>query len=295
MDFIEAKNAAAREIALALGVPPMLFGIPGDNTYTEDPHDPGGPTNFGIILSEFAAWKGERLDAANTERLKGDLKRIDAQTVRDIYFANYWQAAGCAELPPALALMHFDAAVNHGVGTAIRFLQQAVGAGVDGEIGPETRAAVQRVPVAEALATYAELRRRRYRSLKHFWRFGRGWLRRVDVTLTRAREWTDACLNTQPQQQGETNMTDTSNETTTKWWGHSLTIWGTIVSALAVVVPAVGPAVGVDISGDLVQNAGDDVVSAVQGVAALVGTLMTIYGRIRATQPITRRTLNLKI
>ncbi len=33
MDFIEAKHVAAREIALALGVPPMLLGIPGDNTY----------------------------------------------------------------------------------------------------------------------------------------------------------------------------------------------------------------------------------------------------------------------
>ena len=33
MDFVEAKNSAAREIALALGVPPMLLGIPGDNTY----------------------------------------------------------------------------------------------------------------------------------------------------------------------------------------------------------------------------------------------------------------------
>ncbi|MCB1431090.1 MAG: phage portal protein [Alphaproteobacteria bacterium] len=34
MDFIEAKNAAAREIALAFGVPPMLLGIPGDNTFS---------------------------------------------------------------------------------------------------------------------------------------------------------------------------------------------------------------------------------------------------------------------
>ncbi|MBK1625360.1 phage portal protein [Afifella marina] len=34
MDFLEAKNAAAREIALAFGVPPMLLGIPGDNTYS---------------------------------------------------------------------------------------------------------------------------------------------------------------------------------------------------------------------------------------------------------------------
>ncbi|MBI1339523.1 phage portal protein [bacterium] len=33
MDFIEARNAAAREIALAFGTPPMLLGIPGDATY----------------------------------------------------------------------------------------------------------------------------------------------------------------------------------------------------------------------------------------------------------------------
>ena len=33
MDFLDAKQAAAREIALAFGVPPMLLGIPGDNTY----------------------------------------------------------------------------------------------------------------------------------------------------------------------------------------------------------------------------------------------------------------------
>jgi len=34
MDFMEAKHSAAREIALAFGVPPMLLAIPGDNTYS---------------------------------------------------------------------------------------------------------------------------------------------------------------------------------------------------------------------------------------------------------------------
>ena len=34
MDFIQARREAAREIALAFGVPPMLLGIPGDNTYS---------------------------------------------------------------------------------------------------------------------------------------------------------------------------------------------------------------------------------------------------------------------
>lgn len=34
MDFQATKQAAARDIALAFGVPPMLLGIPGDNTYS---------------------------------------------------------------------------------------------------------------------------------------------------------------------------------------------------------------------------------------------------------------------
>lgn len=33
MDFIQLRREAAREIALAFGVPPMLLGLPGDNTY----------------------------------------------------------------------------------------------------------------------------------------------------------------------------------------------------------------------------------------------------------------------
>ena len=33
MDFVALKAAAARDIALAFGVPPMLLGLPGDSTY----------------------------------------------------------------------------------------------------------------------------------------------------------------------------------------------------------------------------------------------------------------------
>ena len=33
MDFAELKAAAARDIAIAFGVPPMLLGLPGDATY----------------------------------------------------------------------------------------------------------------------------------------------------------------------------------------------------------------------------------------------------------------------
>jgi HK97 family phage portal protein len=43
MDFLEAKHAAAREIALAFGVPPMLLAIPGD-TPTRTTRKPTAPS-----------------------------------------------------------------------------------------------------------------------------------------------------------------------------------------------------------------------------------------------------------
>jgi uncharacterized protein (TIGR02594 family) len=265
--------------------------------YTEDPYDPGGPTNLGITLAEYAAFKGVRLEPGNLAEVKAELKRIPPETVREIYRRRYWESAGCGELPPALALMHFDAAVNQGAGTAIRFLQEAVGVAADGEIGPETRAAVARTAVDGALVRYAEIRRRRYRALSTFWRFGRGWLKRVDRTLARGQTILGQTTPSPTQSiEGDRDMTSTSPETASaKWWGESMTIWGTIITGLATVLPAFGPLVGIDITGDLVQQAGDDVVSVVQAIAGLAGTAMTIFGRIRATRPLALRSVSLKI
>src|SRR5690606_24310041 len=62
MDFIEAKHAAARDIALAFGVPPMLLGIPGDNTYAN--YQEANRAFYrltvlpliGRVAGEFSAW-----------------------------------------------------------------------------------------------------------------------------------------------------------------------------------------------------------------------------------------------
>lgn len=80
-----------------------------------------------------------------------------------------------------------------------------------------------------------------------------------------------------------------------KWWGNSVTIWGALISGLSVVLPVLGPALGLDITTDIVRQLGDEVAIAFQAVAAVVGTLLTIYGRVRASQPIQRRIVNLKL
>jgi hypothetical protein len=69
-----------------------------------------------------------------------------------------------------------------------------------------------------------------------------------------------------------------------KWWGQSMTIWGALLTALSTVVPVIGPAIGLDLTPDLVREAGEQLVSVVQAIGGLVGTLMTIYGRARANQ-----------
>lgn len=231
------------------------------------------------------------------------------ETVRAIYRTRYWEPARCPTLPPALALFHFDAAVNHGVGTAIRALQEALPVAVDGEIGPITERASRTSDVRQVIARYAAIRERRYRALKHFWRFGRGWLNRVAATKAAAlqrlaaddeRSTPPAPVapepSTQPARQGDTTMTSQTGTTAApKWWGRSLTVWGAFVTAAAAIVPALGPLVGVDVSSETVRQIGTDIGGIVQALAGTIGTLMTLYGRARATMPLVRRDVSVKL
>lgn len=72
----------------------------------------------------------------------------------------------------------------------------------------------------------------------------------------------------------------------TKWWGQSITVWGTIITTVATVIPVVGPLIGLNIPPEMVQVFGTQAIGAAQAIGGLVGTAMTIYGRARATQPL---------
>ncbi len=89
-------------------------------------------------------------------------------------------------------------------------------------------------------------------------------------------------------------MTDSSRPTS-KWWGESMTIWGALITGLSTVLPALGPIVGIDITGDLVREAGEQIVQTVQAFGGLAGTILTIYGRFRASQPLEQRSMMIKL
>jgi lysozyme family protein len=282
--------------------------------YSDDPFDPGGPTNKGITLADYAAFKNVTLNAASYERLKTELRRIPSGDVERIYLDRYWRSARCPDLPPPLAHFHFDCAVNQGVGGAARMLQAALGVTVDGAIGPLTLAAARTRPISRTLERYAEIRRKRYRSLRHFWRFGRGWLARVDKAFAQASGLTSPIAATAPtnleKRQTEVftgaaketeTMPDPSNPsmpapaTDAKWWGNSLTIWGTFITGLSTVAPTILSVFGFDIPSSLIEQLGADVVTVAQAMGGLIGTVMTIVGRTRAATPLARRPMSIRV
>jgi lysozyme family protein len=289
----------------ATGAPDGLFDralahvLEMEGGYSDDPFDPGGPTNFGITLADLARDKGVAITPESTQALKAELRAIPRAAVRRIYLQHYWRPSRAPRLPAAIAFMHFDAAVNHGVTSAARMLQRAIGVNIDGEIGPETLGAATRLPAREALTAYAELRRARYRALPHFWRFGRGWLSRVDQTLAAATALVSQPVTPIASNPKETRTMSESNSqpiaADPKWWGHSMTVWGTIVTALSTVLPILAPLFGIDITADLVRALGDGIVRVVEAVGGLSGVIMTIYGRSRASQPLVRRQVTLSL
>ena len=74
-----------------------------------------------------------------------------------------------------------------------------------------------------------------------------------------------------------------------KWWGGSLTIWGALLTAFTTVAPTLFAAFGINLTVDLVQRLGSDIVTVAQAVGGLLGTIMTITGRLRANTRIQLR------
>ena len=155
----------------------LAFTLQQEGGYSDDPNDPGGATNYGITLATLRGYTGN--DALTPD----DIRTISMDTVRAIYQANYWNRMRCDALPAGVDLMVFDSGVNTGTGRAVEMLQAAAGltgTAIDGGVGPQTLAAVARVPPATLITTLAGRQRAYYQSLANFPIYGRGWLARVD-------------------------------------------------------------------------------------------------------------------
>ncbi|MFV2058624.1 MAG: peptidoglycan-binding protein, partial [Thiohalomonadales bacterium] len=101
------------------------------------------------------------------------------------YSSGYWDKSSCDLLPTGVDYAVFDAAVNSGPGRSIKWLQAAVGAKQDGQVGPKTLANVEAHEPSQVTNNLCDRRLNFLRKLSTWSIFGKGWRRRVeDVRIT---------------------------------------------------------------------------------------------------------------
>jgi lysozyme family protein len=148
--------------------------------YVNHPRDPGGATNKGVTQAVYDDWREDK----GLPRLS--VRDITPEEVTAIYKLQYWDRVKGDQLPAGVDYCVFDFAVNSGVNRAARYLQQAVGATPDGQIGPATLAAVGCKPPSEVVNDVCDARMEFLRRLTTFATFGRGWSRRVSDVRVKA-------------------------------------------------------------------------------------------------------------
>ena len=118
--------------------------------------DPGGKTMYGITEKVWIAWN----------KAKGILKpkpvrQITRAEAEEIYYHEYWLAAGCNKLNPGVDLCTYDSSVNSGVSRGRKWLLASIG-GTD----------------LETIRKMCAKRTAFVRALKNFAVFGKGWINR---------------------------------------------------------------------------------------------------------------------
>lgn len=91
------------------------FVLRSEGGYVNHPDDPGGPTKCGIALNynSLICRQFGIVDAASMR------DKMTPDIAKQIYFHKYWTAVACEKIASdRLAYIHFDCAVNCGVGAA---------------------------------------------------------------------------------------------------------------------------------------------------------------------------------
>ena len=109
-----------------------------EGTYTNNPNDHGGPTNYGITAADYGRWLNKSTPATPAE-----VQAMDVATARAIY--KKWYIADPQfdrVADDKLRLVLVDSGVLFGTGRATIWLQQALDVSADGKFGDVTAAAL---------------------------------------------------------------------------------------------------------------------------------------------------------
>lgn len=147
-----------------------------EGKFTEARADRGNWTSGKVGVGEL---KGTKYGISAMSYPHLDIKAITLEQAKDIYRRDFWERSGADEYDGAIGYQVFDAAVNHGIENAVRFLQRAAHVADDGDVGPVTLKAVKAMTVTDVLMRFNAARLMFYTNLSTWSDFGKGWARRI--------------------------------------------------------------------------------------------------------------------
>lgn len=112
------------------------YTLGNEGGYTNDAHDAGGPTNWGITIHDLSRYYGRPATAAEVQNMSQDLAKA-------IYQHWYWNVLNLDSVKSqGVAMAMFDQGVLRGTSAIARVTQSLTQQVVDGIIGPKTLAAI---------------------------------------------------------------------------------------------------------------------------------------------------------
>lgn len=162
----------ATDIFNAIAMPHILTT---EGRFSADPEDRGNWTGGARGVGEL---RGTKYGVAAASYPQLDIEKLSIDDARAIYRRDYWDKMRCDQLPVAVALAVFDTAVNQGPGRAAKWLQQAVHAGVDGVIGPDTIDRANSTAMEVVLPDLLSFRAAHY-AMQNDQHHIRGWMARL--------------------------------------------------------------------------------------------------------------------
>lgn len=167
----------------------------GDDS--DHPADRGGVTRYGVSLAFLRATADEAPDVLAALDIASPVsastvRRLSADQARLLFLARFWAPLQLDDMPLHMATVLYDAAVNHGRGTAVKLAQRGYnrcvryGAplAVDSIMGPLTRAALRNNNTAAVRGAIIDARISYYHAIVRNDEsqsvFLRGWIRRAE-------------------------------------------------------------------------------------------------------------------
>jgi type VI secretion system secreted protein VgrG len=158
---------------MAQFLPAVQYMLVNEGGFVNNPNDPGGATNFGILQREMPGV---------------DIRTISRDQAISFYQANYWSKIPYANLASQqVATKLFDMHVNLGLVPAVMIAQHALGfqsTDIDGDMGPMTVGAINNANPATFLSSVVGLIVTHYKLLEErnpkLVAFDRGWMIRAN-------------------------------------------------------------------------------------------------------------------